>query len=94
MSYTEFRDGYKKETTPGESIITGAGDATFLFGAISKQSEHPSPVAMTRFIPTGYNVKEVGAGGMWKSKMIVMGMYGITMQNGVPPTSQMRSRFT
>ena len=83
MSYTQFRDGYKKETTPGTSIITGAGDATNTFGAISEESSHPSPVAMTRFIPTGYNVKEVPTGGMWKDVFLVMGQYAITMQNGV-----------
>ena len=84
MSYTEFRDGYKEEITPGTSIITAAGDTTYIFGAISQESEHPSPVAVTRFISTGYNVKEVGAGGMWKSHYIIMGMYGLVMQNGVP----------
>ena len=84
MSYTQFRDGYKKETTPGTSIITGAGDSTNIFGAISDESEHPSPVAMTRYTSTGYNVKEVGAGLVWKSHYVIMGMYGLTMQNGVP----------
>ena len=84
MSYTQFRDGYKKETTPGTSIITGAGDATNLFGAISDESTHPSPVAMTRFTATGYNVKEVGAGLMWKESFLVMGQYSITLQNGIP----------
>jgi len=84
MSYTQFRDGYKKETTPGTSIITGAGDATNVFGAISEESDHPSPVAITRFTATGYNVKEVGAGLMYKDHYIIMGMYGITLQNGIP----------
>ena len=84
MSYTEFKDGYKKETTPGESIITLVGDITNIFGAVSQQSEHPSPVAITKYIPTGVNTKEVGAGGMWKSHYVIMGMYGLVMQNGVP----------
>jgi hypothetical protein len=83
MSYTEFRDGYKKETTPGTSIITAVGDATSKLGAVSQESEHPSPVALTNYIPTGYNVKEVGAGGMWKSHYIIAGMYGLIMQNGI-----------
>ena len=59
MSYTEFRDGYKKETTPGTSIITAVGDVTNVFGAISQESEHPSPVAMTRYTATGVNTKEM-----------------------------------
>ncbi len=84
MSYTNFRDGYKKETTPGTSVITAVGDATNIFGAISQNSDWPSPVAITRYTSTGYNVKEVGAGLMWKSHMIVAGMYGFAFQNGVP----------
>ena len=84
MSYTEFRDGYKKETTPGTSIITAAGDATNIFGAISEASEWPSPVAITRYTATGVNTKEVGAGLMWKSHYVIMGMLGLVVQNGVP----------
>ena len=84
MSYTEFRDGYKKETAPGTSIITAVGDSTNVFGAISQESEHPSPVAVTKFTSTGVNTKEVGAGLMWKSHYVIMGMYGLVLQNGVP----------
>ena len=84
MSYTEFRDGYKKETTPGTSIITAVGDATNIFGAISEASEWPSPVAITRYTATGVNTKEVGAGLMWKSHYVIMGMLGLVVQNGVP----------
>ena len=83
MSYTEFRDGYKRETTFGSSIITAVGDVTYLFGAVHQASEHPSPVAMIQYTNTGYNTKEVGAGLMWKATMASRGMYGITMQNGV-----------
>ena len=84
MSYDNFRDGYKKETTPGTSVVTDPAHDCQLFGAISQESPHPSPVAMTKYIPTGINTKEVGAGGMWKSHYIIMGGLGITMQNGVP----------
>jgi len=81
MSYTEFRDGYKKETTPGTSIITAVGDSTSVFGAVSDESKHPSPVCVTNFLPTGYNVKESTS---WKDYYIVAGMYGLVMQNGIP----------
>ena len=86
MSYTEFRDGYKKEAVgaEGTSVITAVGDATSVFGAVSDESDHPSPVAITKYTATGVNTKEVGAGLMWKSHYIVMGMYGIVMQNGIP----------
>jgi len=86
MSYTQFRDGYKKETVgaEGTSVITAVGDVTNLFGAISEESQHPSPVAITRYTATGVNTKEVGTGLMWKSHYIIAGMYGLVMQNGVP----------
>ena len=83
MSYTEFRDGYKKESTPGTSVVTDPAHDCNIFGAVSQESEHPSPVAITRYIPTGYNVKEVAAGGQWKSHYVIMGMYGLVMQNGI-----------
>lgn len=83
MSYTQFRDGYKKETTPGTSVVTDPAHDCNVFGAISQESAHPSPVAITKFLPTGYNVKEVGAGGMWKDYYVVMGGYGLVMQNGI-----------
>ncbi len=84
MSYTEFRDGYKKETTPGTSVVTDPAHDCQLFGAVSKESQHPSPVAMTRYTATGVNTKEVGDGLMFKSHYLIMGMYGLIMQNGVP----------
>lgn len=84
MSYTQFRDGYKKETTPGTSVVTDPAHDCQLFGAISEESEHPSPQAIMRYSPTGYNVKEVGAGLAWKEYYVCSGMYGLTMQNGVP----------
>jgi len=84
MSYTEFRDGYEVETTPGTSIIDGVGDTAYLLGAVMQASEHPSPEAMTRYTATGYNVKEVGAGLMWKALFTNRGVYNMIMQNGIP----------
>ena len=83
MSYTNFRDGYKKETTPGTSIVTDPAHDCNVFGAYSPESDWPSPVALTRYTATGYNVKEVGAGLAWKSHYIVAGMLGMVMQNGI-----------
>jgi hypothetical protein len=84
MSYNQFRDAYKKEPIPGTSTITAVGDTTYVFGAVSEESVHPSPVAVTRYTATGYNTKEVGAGLMWKSHYVIMGMYGLVVQNGLP----------
>ena len=90
MSYTEFRDGYAIESNESKpsgtfrtSTITGVGDTTYVFGAVSQESVHPSPVALMRYTPTGYNVKEVGAGLMWKANYELRGMYGLVMQNGI-----------
>lgn len=84
MSYTQFRDGYAVEATPGTSVIDGAGDTAYLLGAVSQKSVHPSPVAMMRYAPTGYNVKEVAANLLWKANFSYRGMYGLVMQDGLP----------
>ena len=84
MSYTEFRDGYEVEATPGTSIIDGAGDTAYILGAVMKASKHPSPTAMMRYAATGYNVKEVAADLLWKSGFLSRGVYYIIMQNGLP----------
>jgi hypothetical protein len=38
---------------------------------------------MMQYTTTGYNVKEVGVGLLWKSHMVLRGMYGLRMQNGI-----------
>jgi hypothetical protein len=90
MSYTQFRDGYKIESNESKpfgtfrtSTITAVGDTTYLFGAVSQKSVHPSPTAMMQYTTTGYNVKEVGVGLLYKSHMVLRGMYGLRMQNGI-----------
>ena len=83
MSYTQFRDGYKKEAIFRTSTVTDPAHDCNVFGAVSQESVHPSPVALMRYTPTGYNVKEVGAGLAWKAQFELRGMYGLTMQNGV-----------
>ena len=62
MSYTQFRDSYTKEATFRSSAITDPGDTPNVWGAVSQESVHPSPVAMMQYTNTGYNTKEVGAG--------------------------------
>jgi hypothetical protein len=84
MSYTKFKDGYEIETTPGTSIIDGVGDTAYLLGAIHEKSTHPSPIPVIRYTPTGYNVKEVSAGLMWKAQMSMRGTMHMIMQNGLP----------
>ena len=83
MSYTNWRDGYKREVAERTSIITGAGDTTYLLGAVSQESVHPSPVAIVNYPATGVNTKEVGAGLAWKGNMMLRGMYGLRVQNGI-----------
>jgi hypothetical protein len=84
MSYTEFRDGYAVETTPGTSAITLIGDTAYILGAVMQASEHPSPKATMRYTATGYNVKEVGANLLWKANFSCRGVYYLIMQNGIP----------
>lgn len=81
--YTQFRDGYKLETTFRTSTVTDPAHDCNVLGAISQQSEHPSPVAMMQYTSTGYNVKEVGAGLMYKAIFLLRGRYYVIMQNGI-----------
>lgn len=82
-NYTEFRDGYLRETTFGTSLITTAGDTTYLWGAISQEAVHPSPRTTINYRATGLNAQEVPAGELWKGVFDLSGMYAVGMQNGV-----------
>lgn len=83
MSYTAFRDGYKRETTFGSSIITAAADATYLWGVMSQESVHPSPTTNIIYRATGVNAKEVPDTELWKGVFHLSGMYGVILQNGI-----------
>ena len=83
MSYTEFRDGYKRETTFGSSIITAAADQTYLWGVMSQESKHPSPTTNILYRATGVNALEVPDTELWKGVFHLSGMYAILLQNGV-----------
>lgn len=83
--YTQFKDGYRKETTFKDgTTLDDAADVAYLLGAISQESEWPSPTYDVEFTNTGVNAKEVAATLLWKSQAHLRGMLGITMQNGIP----------
>ena len=83
-NYTAFRDGYLRETTFGSSIIPNAATQTYLWGAISQDSVHPSPTTSLYYRAVGVNAKEVDAAtDVTKLEEICTGMYGIIPQNGV-----------
>lgn len=84
MSYTEFRDGYLRETTFGSSIITAAADQTYLWGVISQEAVYPSPSTDVIFRATGVHAQEVPDGKLWKGVFhLTSGMYAIILQNAV-----------
>ena len=84
MSYTSWKDAYARETTfADDSTLDGAGDTGYLLGAVSEQSEHPSPTTSVNYTATGVNTKEVGVGLLFKSRFELRGMYGLRMQNGI-----------
>lgn len=83
MSYTQFRDSYAQEAIFKTSIITDPSDTPNILGAVSQNSIHPSPVALINYTATGYNLKEVSAGLLWKGNFVLRGMYGLRMQNGI-----------
>jgi hypothetical protein len=81
--YDTFKDGYARETTPGTSVIDGVGDTAYVFGATSRESDHPSPTTNIVYTSTGVNTKEVGAGLLWKGPYELQGTYTLYMQNGI-----------
>jgi hypothetical protein len=84
MSYTEFKSGYAIESTYKTSVITGAGDTTYLLGQMATQNDWPSPTYNINYTGTGVNTKEVGAGLLFKSEARYEGMLALMMQNGIP----------
>ena len=55
MSYTQFRDGLRIETTPGTSTVTDPAHDCNLWGAMSEESKHPSPEVVLMYTAPGYN---------------------------------------
>jgi hypothetical protein len=90
MVYTGFVDGYLIEWTPdqggtyGTSTIVAAGTQTYLWGAIGQEAVHPSPTMEMIYRATGVNTQEVEAGALWKGKEVLIGAYGMVMQNAIP----------
>ncbi len=85
MSYNEWVDGYAVETTfKDNNTLIAAGNTAYSIGAISQESQWPSPEFTVQYSPTGVNAKEVAAGLAWKTQADLRGMLGITVQNGIP----------
>jgi hypothetical protein len=82
MSYTQYKFGYKMETTYGSPIITAAGDTTYSWGVVSPESTFSSSTSLNKRA-SGYTAKEVPAGYTWKGRFNTRIMLGLTVQNGV-----------
>lgn len=82
--YTQFKDGYARETVAyGTSAIVQATQ-TYLWGVISQTAVHPSPRTTINYRATGVNAQEVPAGYAWKSIFELTGMYPVGLQNAIP----------
>lgn len=84
MSYTKDRDGYAIEATEGTSVITAAGDATYLLGLMASKQEWPSPEMRVRDFGVGVGDVEAAAGNVWIDNAECRGMLGLILQNGIP----------
>ena len=83
-TYTQFKDGYKKEASFGATNTIDAATQTYLWGAMNQRMRHPSPITTVNYRPTGVNAKEVPAAtDAWKARFDSRGMYGMWAQNGV-----------
>lgn len=82
--YTEFVDGYAVESTYGTSIITGAGDTTYLFGLIGHETAYyPSPSFDMVRGATALSSQEYAQAQLGKGRAQLMGMLPVGIQNGV-----------
>jgi hypothetical protein len=85
MSYEEWVDGYALETTFKDgTTIDGAGDTAYLIGALSQESDMPSPTTEMVDVPLGVSAREPTAGTPVKGKFRCHGMLGFAVQNGIP----------
>jgi len=84
MSYIHFLDSYGLEATYGTSVITAAGDTTYLLGAQSKKGIHPSPRYGPRFGGTIVGSREPAADGISKAGTVLQGNWTLILQNGIP----------
>jgi len=81
--YTQFKDGYKMETTWGTSLIEDADDIAYIWGIYSKNCSHPSPVTSVIYGETGVNEVESPDGSLTKGVFVLNGQYGIIPFNGI-----------
>lgn len=82
--YTQFKDGYARETVAyGTTAIANAAATTYLWGVISQKAVHPSPRTSILHRSPGVNAQEVPAGALWKKHFDLSGRYTVGMQNAV-----------
>jgi len=85
MSYTQWKDGYAKETTFKDgTTINDAADTAYKLGAIHKDTQWPSPEFEAMYNPVAVNAREVAAGNIWKSQATMRGVVYFIPQNGIP----------
>jgi hypothetical protein len=84
MSYIHFLDSYALEAIYGTSVITAAGDTTYLLGAIAKNSFHPTPKFRPAYGGQQVGAREPAADSISKQDAVYQGNWTIILQNGVP----------
>ncbi len=82
MSSTSFQDSYGIEAAWGTSVITGAGDTTYLLGLIREKATHPSPKYTAQYTSSPVGAREPTFIG--KTDMVRQGNWTVILQNGVP----------
>ena len=84
MSSTSFKDSYGIEAAWGTSVITGAGDTTYLLGVISDKAIHPTPKYSAQYSSSAIGAREPAANSVTKAAAVYQGTWTIILQNGVP----------
>ena len=86
MVYYRFRDSYAREdpTEPwGETAIVDADADSYVFGLISQNADHPTPVAHVDDAGVAVNEQEVADNDIYKDSFELLGMYPLGLRNGI-----------
>ena len=86
MVYNRFRDSYAREDPDdpyGTTAIIDEDADSYVFGLISQNADHPTPVAHVDDAGVAVNEQEVADGDIYKENFELLGMYPLGFRNAV-----------
>lgn len=86
MVYNRFRDSYAREDPDdpyGSTAIPDENADSYVFGLISKNADHPTPVAHVDDAGVAVNEQEVADNDIYKDSFELLGMYPLGLRNAI-----------